>query len=107
MIKACKARTNGSIRDRAFMPCLRVSGCARANCATSNWKTSTGPSACCTSEKQVGNGRTLPLPADAGALLAEYIRAGSEGIYREIFLSAHPPHLAFGRQLPLRWCTHS
>jgi integrase len=48
-------------------------------------------------KSKFGSGRTLLLPADAGALLAEYIQSGRPtSTYREIFLSAHTPHLPFG-----------
>jgi site-specific recombinase XerD len=98
VLEACQAQTNGSIRDRAFIALLARLGVRAGELRDLHLEDVEWASGLLHIRKsKSGNGRTLPLPSDAGALLVEYIRSGRPtSIYREIFLSAHPPHLPFG-----------
>ena len=98
VLEACQAKKNGSIRDRAFIALLARLGVRAGELRDLHLEDVDWAAGLLHIRKsKSGHGRTLPLPADAGALLAEYIRNGRPtSTYREIFLSAHTPHLPFG-----------
>jgi site-specific recombinase XerD len=98
VLEACQAKKNGSIRDRAFIALLARLGVRAGELRDLHLEDVDWAAGLLNIRKsKSGSGRTLPLPADAGALLAEYIRSGRPtSTCREIFLSAHTPHLPFG-----------
>lgn len=97
VLQACQSEDNGSIRDRAFIALLARLGVRSGELRhlvleDIDWSAGVMH----IQKSKSGLGRTLPIPADAGALLAEYLQSGRpKSASREVFLSAHPPHNRF------------
>lgn len=98
VLAACQIKENGSVRDRAFIALLARLGVRSGELRHLHLEDIDWSAGLLHIRKsKSGNGRTLPLPADAGELLVEYIRsARPQNACREVFLAAHPPHLPFG-----------
>jgi integrase len=98
VLTACRSSANGSRRDRAFIALLARLGVRSGelrNLRLENIDWTAG--LLHIKQSKSGRGRTLPLPNDAGSLLAEYIqheRPASE--YREIFISSTTPRRPIG-----------
>ena len=98
VLAACQIKENGSVRDRAFIALLARLGVRSGELRHLRLEDIDWSAGLLHIRKsKSGNGRTLPLPADAGELLVEYIRdVRPQNACREVFLAAHPPHLPFG-----------
>ncbi len=100
VLKACQSEEYGSLRDRAFIGLLarlgvRAGELRNLRLEDIDW----GAGLLHIKQSKSGYGRTLPLPADAGALLAKYIRLERpQTEYREIFITSLTP------RRPLREC---
>lgn len=98
VLQACQSKDNGSVRDRAFIALLARLGVRSGELRhlvleEIDW----AAGLIHISKSKSGVGRALPLPSDAGALLAEYLKNNRpQSNYREIFLSARTPHEPFG-----------
>lgn len=98
VLKACQSKDSGSIRDRAFITLLARLGVRSGELRhllldDIDWATGLVR----IRKSKSGVGRALPLPSDAGALLAEYLKYDRpKTSHREIFLSARTPHEPFG-----------
>jgi len=98
VLHACQSKDNGSVRDRAFIALLARLGVRSGELRhlllqDIDWTTGLLH----IRKSKSGVGRSLPLPADAGALLAEYLKCDRpSNTYREIFLSAQTPHEPVG-----------
>jgi integrase/recombinase XerD len=98
VLQACKSEATGSRRDRAFVALLATLGIRggelRQLCLEDiDWNEG---------KLQIKRGksareRVLPLPADAGALLAEYVQDDRPlSPYREVFLTSLAPRRPLG-----------
>ena len=93
VLNACQAQEYGSLRNRAFVALLARLGVRSRelrNLRLEDVDWSAG--LVHIKQSKSGYGRTLPLPADAGALLAKYIRdERPQTAYREIFITSLTP----------------
>lgn len=93
VLKACQTDSYGSLRDRAFIALLarlgvRSGELRNARLEDVDWSAGVLH----IKQSKSGYGRTLPLPADAGGLLAKYVRhERPQTEYREIFLTSLTP----------------
>jgi integrase len=93
VLKACQSDERSSLRDRAFIALLarlavRAGELRNARLEDIDW----GAGILHIKQSKSGYGRTLPLPADAGSLLAKYIRFERPRTeFREIFLTSLTP----------------
>jgi len=93
VLKACESEKNGSLRDRAFIALLarlgvRAGELRHLRLEDADWSAGLLH----IKQSKSGCGRTLPLPADAGTLLAKYIRSERpQTKYREIFITSTTP----------------
>lgn len=98
VLNACQIEENGSTRDRAYIALLARLGVRSGELRhlyleDIDW----AAGAMYIRKSKSGTGRTLPLPADAGALLADYLQsARPPSTCREVFLSAYTPHTPLG-----------
>jgi integrase/recombinase XerD len=98
VLKACKSKENGSVRDRAFIALMarlgvRAGELRHLRLDDIDWEAGQLR----IRQSKSGEGRALPMPADAGALLAEYVqhfRPASS--HREVFLTKSAPHAPLG-----------
>ncbi|HSU59569.1 MAG TPA: tyrosine-type recombinase/integrase [Bryobacteraceae bacterium] len=99
VLKACQSSEHASLRDRAFITLLARLGVRAGELralALEDIEWTEGLIHIRTSK--TGRGRTLPLPRDAGELLAQYIRTerSTSTPYREAFLTSTTPHRPIG-----------
>jgi integrase len=93
VLKACQSDERSSLRDRAFIALLarlgvRAGELRNARLEDIDW----GAGILHIRQSKSGYGRTLPLPADAGSLLAKYIRYERPRTeFRELFLTSLTP----------------
>lgn len=93
VLRACQEEKYGSLRDRAFIALLarlgtRAGELRHIRLEDVDW----AAGLLHIKQSKSGYGRTLPLPADAGALLAKYIRhERPQTEYREIFITSLTP----------------
>ena len=93
VLKACQSEQYGSLRDRAFIALLarlgvRAGELRHLRLEDIDW----GEGLLHIQQSKSGYGRTLPLPSDAGTLLANYIRRERPHTeYREIFITSLTP----------------
>jgi site-specific recombinase XerD len=93
VLSACHSSANGSRRDRAFVALLarlgvRSGELRHLHLEDIDWNAGLLH----IRQSKTGRGRTLPLPKDAGTLLAEYIRhERPDTPYREIFITSMTP----------------
>lgn len=97
VLKACQTPESGSLRDRAFVATLALLGLRggelrQLRLDDIEWKEGV-------IHIRHGKGdreRTLPLPKEAGALIADYIRLERpQSVYREAFLTVLSPRVPF------------
>lgn len=98
VLEACRIKENGSPRDRAFIALLARLGVRSAELRHLRLEDIDWAEGLLHIRKsKTGTGRTLPLPADAGALLAEYVRSHRPvSARREVFVAARTPHMPLG-----------
>lgn len=93
VLKACQSEQYGSLRDRAFIALLarlgvRAGEVRHLRLEDIDWS----EGVLHIQQSKSGYGRTLPLPSDAGTLLANYIRRERPHTeYREIFMTSLTP----------------
>jgi site-specific recombinase XerD len=98
VMKACQSDQYGSLRDRAFIALLarlgvRAGELRHLRLEDMDW----AEGLLHIKQSKSGHGRTLPLPADAGALMANYIRRERPVTdYREIFITSVTPRRPLG-----------
>lgn len=98
VLKACQSDQRSSLRDRAFIALLarlavRAGELRSARLEDVDWSAGVLH----IKQSKSGYGRSLPLPADAGGLLAKYIRhERPKTEYREIFLTSLTPRRPLG-----------
>lgn len=93
VLRACQAQEYGSLRNRAFIALLARLGVRSRELRTLRLEDVDWSAGLLhIRQSKSGYGRTLPLPADAGALLAKYIRdERPQTEYREIFITSLTP----------------
>ena len=98
VLKDCQSEEHGCLRDRAFIALLARLGVRSGELRSLrlddiDWS----EGLLHIKESKSGHGRTLPLPGDAGKLVAEYIRNERPTTeYREIFLTSLTPRRPLG-----------
>ena len=102
VLKACQSKEYGSLRDRAFIALLARLGVRPGELKALrlddiDWTLGLVH----IRQSKTGRGRSLPLPADAGELLVEYIREErADTAYREVFLTSVTPRHPIGEGVP-------
>lgn len=98
VLKACRTQSKTSLRDRAFIALLARLGvrCGEL-CALRLQDIEWTTGLLHIRQSKSGRGRTLPLPYDAGTLLAQYIREERPVTdYREVFITSTTPRKPLG-----------
>ena len=98
VLKDCQSEEHGCLRDRAFIALLARLGVRSGELRSLRLEDIDWTEGLLhIKESKSGHGRTLPLPGDAGKLVAEYIRSERPTTeYREIFLTSLTPRRPLG-----------